>query len=89
VKIRFTKRAIAQVAGAVDYVAERSPQGADRIRERLAELLALLEGQPEMGRITDEPGVRRITLTPFPYVLDYRVTTKEIIVMRFRHGARA
>jgi toxin ParE1/3/4 len=55
----------------------------------LAELLALLEGQPEMGRITDEPGVRRITLTPFPYVLDYRVTTKEIIVMRFRHGARA
>jgi plasmid stabilization system protein ParE len=34
------------------------------------------------------PGVRRIFLTPYPYLIDYFVDDDEIVVLRFRHTAR-
>jgi hypothetical protein len=42
-KLRFTRRAVGQITIALDYVAERSPQGAARIRDRLATIAMLLE----------------------------------------------
>jgi plasmid stabilization system protein ParE len=88
VRARFTKRAIAQVAAALDYIAARSPQGAENIRKRLIATIAALEVHPQIGRATDRPGVRRIAISPYPYLIDYRVTAAEVIVMRFRHAAR-
>ena len=86
--LRFTKRAIEQITGALDYVAARSPQGAASIRDRLRELTTLLEGHPYTGHKTSKPGVRRLQANPFPYFIDYRVTSTEIVVMRFRHSKR-
>jgi len=34
------------------------------------------------------PGVRRLFLTPYPYLIDYFVGDDEIVVQRFRHAAR-
>jgi toxin ParE1/3/4 len=87
-KLRFTRRATVQITTALDYVAARSPQGAASIRDRLRELVTLLEGHPNAGRRTNKPGVRRLAANPYPYFIDYRVAETEIIVMRFRHAAR-
>jgi toxin ParE1/3/4 len=86
--LRFTKRAMAQTTAALDYVAARSPQRAARIRDRLAEITTLLETHPYTGHETIRPGVRRLATIPYPYLIDYRVTATEVIVMRFRHAAR-
>jgi toxin ParE1/3/4 len=88
VKLRYTKRAVAQITAALDYVAEQSPQGAVRIRDRLEALVSLLQEHPYIGHTTSRAGVRRLVTVPYPYLIDYRVTTSEIIVMRFRHTAR-
>jgi toxin ParE1/3/4 len=88
VKLRYTKRAVAQITTALDYVAERSPQGARNIRDRLENLFTLLQEQPHAGHTTDRPGVRRLVTVPYPYLIDYRATTTEIVVLRFRHAAR-
>jgi toxin ParE1/3/4 len=88
VKVRFTKRAAAQIAAALGFVAAQSPQGADRIRDRLQFVLMLLRDHPQAGRPTSRPGVRRLAARPYPYLIDYRVTETEIIVQRFRHAAR-
>jgi toxin ParE1/3/4 len=88
VKVRYTKRAAAQIAAALDYIAAQSPQGADRIRDRLQIVLMLLRDHPYAGRPTTRPGVRRLATHPYPYLVDYRVTDTEIIVQRFRHAAR-
>jgi plasmid stabilization system protein ParE len=40
------------------------------------------------GHETIRPGVRRLATIPYPYLIDYRVTATEVIVMRFRHAAR-
>jgi hypothetical protein len=37
--------------------------------------------------MTNAAGVRLAT-SPYPYLIDYRVTVTEVIVMRFRHAAR-
>jgi plasmid stabilization system protein ParE len=41
-----------------------------------------------MGQPTDREGVRRILVSPYPYLIFYRVTDNAVIVMRVRHAAR-
>jgi toxin ParE1/3/4 len=88
VNVRYTHRALAQIDRALSYVAARSPQGAARIRDRILTLVTMLQEQPLLGRSTSRPGVRRLFVHPYPYLVDYRVIATEIIVMRFRHTAR-
>ncbi|WP_321177057.1 MULTISPECIES: type II toxin-antitoxin system RelE/ParE family toxin [Bradyrhizobium] len=63
-------------------------RGAVHVRDRILTLVTLLQEQPRAGRPTSRPGVRRLSATPYPYLIDYRVTPTEIIIMRFRHAAR-
>ena len=87
-KVRVSTRADAQINSALKYVALKSPQGAGAIGRRLAEVLQLLADRPELGRNLDEPGLRRIPLRPYLYLVDYVVQGDELIVLRFRHAAR-
>jgi toxin ParE1/3/4 len=87
-RLRFTIRAKAQITAALDYVATGSPLSAARIRDRLEEITTLLEAHPYAGHETIRPGVRRFATIPYPYLIDYRVTSTEVIVMRFRRAAR-
>jgi plasmid stabilization system protein ParE len=48
----------------------------------------MLQEHPAAGRQTSNPLVRRIVVTPYPYLLDYRATDVEIVVMRFRDAGR-
>jgi len=89
VKLVFTNRAARQIDEALHYLAELSPQGASRVEARLQSVTKLLLLHPFAGRATSRAGVRRFVLSPYPYLLDYRVRDDTIIVMRFRHGARA
>jgi toxin ParE1/3/4 len=40
------------------------------------------------GRPTSRVGVRRLSLAPYPYLVDYRAGADEIVILRFRHTAR-
>ena len=86
--VRYTRRALAQIDRALSYIAERSPQGAVNDRDRILALVSLLQERPYAGRATSRSGVRRLSAAPYPYLIDYRVTPTEIIIMRFRHAAR-
>jgi toxin ParE1/3/4 len=86
--LRFTRRAAAQIDAALSHVAAHSPQGARNVRARLLAILTLLQEHPFAGRPTSHPRVRRIVVTPYPYLLDYRTAESEIVILRFRHSAR-
>ena len=88
VNVRYTRRALTQIDGVLSYVEARSPRGAVHLRDRIFDLVALLETHPYAGRPTSRPNVRRLPTNPYPYLIDYRVTADEIIIMRFRHAAR-
>ena len=87
-KLRYSKRALQQIDKSLGYVAERSPAGAAKVEQRMTTLLALLQQHPLTGIKTRIPGVRRMFLTPHPYLIDYFVADDEIVVQRFRHTAR-
>ena len=87
-KVRYTKRALAQIDQILTYIEAHSPQGAGHVRGRIVALIALLETYPHAGRTTTRAYVRRLPVNPYPYLIDYRVTATEIVIMRFRHAAR-
>jgi addiction module RelE/StbE family toxin len=88
VKIVFTKTAVRQIQAIVEYIAEESPQGARRVRARLQAITSLLVEQPRLGQPTDLEGVRRMLVSPYPYLIFYRVAGDAVIIMRVRHAAR-
>jgi toxin ParE1/3/4 len=75
VKLRFTPQALSELDAILDYIAERSPHGAERVKARLLGLAGLIQGQPHGGRRTSEPDLRRIVATPYPYLFFTRLRT--------------
>lgn len=63
-KLRYTKRAAAQIEAAIGYVAERSPQSAGHTAQRLRVLIELLIQQPLAGQSTTRESVRRLPANP-------------------------
>lgn len=88
VKLRVTKRAGGQIDAALQFVARESPADAAKVAVRLRAVLELLLERPLAGRATSKPPIRRIFLTPYPYLIDYRPSDDEIVVLRFRHTSR-
>lgn len=87
-KLRYTLPALADLESILDYIAARSPQGAQRVQARVKAILDLLLTHPRMGARTDDPTIRRVTTTPYPYLIFYEITATEIVVHTIRHGAR-
>jgi toxin ParE1/3/4 len=87
-RLRYTLPALADLASIPDYIADRSPQGAGRIHARIQAITNLLLRYPWAGAPTDDPTIRRMTTTPYPYLVLYEVAEGEIIVHAVRHGAR-
>ena len=87
-RLRVTTRAATQIETALAYIEADSPQGANRVRERISTLFLLLSQHPYAGQATDLQGVRRLTVSPYPYLIFYRVTDDEVIIQRTRHTSR-
>jgi plasmid stabilization system protein ParE len=88
VKLRYTLPALADLSAVLDYIAAQSPQGARRVQARIQAVIDLLVLYPRIGRRTNDPAIRRITTTPYPYLIFYETTGTEIIIHAIRHAAR-
>jgi plasmid stabilization system protein ParE len=84
VRLRYTRPALADLSAILDYIAAHSPRSAHRI-QALIDLLLL---RPYIGRRTNDPAIRRMPATPYPYVVFYEVKEAEIIIHAVRHAAR-
>lgn len=87
-KLRYTLPALADLRAILDYIAGHSPQGARRVQPRIQTVIELLRLHPHIGRRTTDPAIRRMTTTPYPYVVFYEATATEIIIHAVRHAAR-
>lgn len=87
-KVRYTRRALRQLAEILDYVDARSPQGADNVKRRLQAVIDLLAQHPNSGRLTRKEGIRRAVARPYPYVIFYRPDASGIVIHGIRHAAR-
>jgi plasmid stabilization system protein ParE len=87
-KLRYTRLALADLDAILDYIAADSPRGARRVQARIKAVIDLLLQYPYIGRRTNDPTVRRMALTPYPYLVFYEPTETEIIIHAVRHAAR-
>ena len=87
-KISYTPSALRQLVSILDYIAQRNPQGARRVQTSIQSTIDLLALYPAAGRVTDEPGQRRIVASPYPYAVFYRTTPDAVVIFRIRHTSR-
>jgi toxin ParE1/3/4 len=88
VKLRYTIPALADLRAILDYIAAHSPYSARRVQARIQALTDLLLLHPHIGRRTNDPALRRMTTTPYPYLVFYEATETEVIIHAVRHAAR-
>lgn len=87
-RLRYTQPALADLKGLAEYIEVRSPQGARRVQQRIKSLIEQLRDQPFIGQRTEDPTIRRLIATPYPYLIFYEVTDTEVIIHTVFHGAR-
>jgi toxin ParE1/3/4 len=88
VRLRYTLPALADLSAILDYIAAHSRQSARRVQSRIQALTDLLLLHPHIGRRTNDPAIRRMPTTPYPYLVFYEATDTEIIIHAVRHAAR-
>lgn len=87
-RLRYTPRALSELDEVLAFITEHSPKGARRVYKRIQAITMLLLVHPCSGRRTSNPRLRRIAVTPYPYLVFYEVMHDEIIIHAVRHGAR-
>jgi toxin ParE1/3/4 len=87
-RLRYTLPALADLKSILDYIADRSPQGAAHIHTRIRAVTELILQYPLAGAVTDDSTIRRVATTPYPYLIFYETTDAEIIIHAVRHSAR-
>jgi plasmid stabilization system protein ParE len=88
VRLRYTAPALADLDLILSYIAAHSPQGAKRVQARIKSIIDLLLVYPHIGLRTEDPVIRRLTTSPYPYLVFYEVTEIEIVIHGVRHAAR-
>jgi toxin ParE1/3/4 len=90
VKLRFTPRAVSELAAIGDCIHERNPAAAKRVRASILKSIDHLTVFPRMGRKQTTPGVRKLVTDRYSYLVYYTVDmdAQEVVVISIRHPAR-
>ena len=87
-RVRHTSRARGHLKRIHLYLVERDSQAAVKVMGRLAAAVALLEEFPHLGHTTSVPGSRVIVAAGLPYLIVYRATDDEVIILGVFHAAQ-
>ncbi|HUD85582.1 MAG TPA: type II toxin-antitoxin system RelE/ParE family toxin [Xanthobacteraceae bacterium] len=89
-KLRFTRRAVANIVEITDYIRERNPAAAQRVRAAIYESLQNLILFPHIGRRQNTAGVRKLVTRKYAYLVYYTVDepAEEIVILNMKHSAQ-
>lgn len=89
-RLRFSPRATRDLAEIGDYIRERNPGGALRVRAAILKTLQMLTHSPRAGQAQAVEGVRKIVTRRYPYIVYYSVNdaAQEVLIITILHGAR-
>jgi len=87
-KVRYSRRAIADLVGIADYIRKHNPRAAEAVEKRIRASIRQLEMFPFSGRSTDDPTIRMFPIVRYPYLVFYEVFGDEVVIHHIRHGRR-
>lgn len=89
-KLRFTPRAVRDLAEIADTIRIHNPSAALRVRAAILDAIDLVTSISSAWPCQDVAGVRKIVVRRFPHLVYYAVdeAAAEIAVLTIRHAAR-
>jgi len=87
-KVRWLKRALANLEAEAEYISRDSHAAAQRVVLAIEQAVQLLANHPAMGRAGRVEGTRELVVTGTPYIIPYRVREDRVEVLRVFHTAR-
>lgn len=87
-RVRWLRRALANLDAEARYIAQDDPAAARLVVARVLAAVALLEGQPALGRPGRVPGARELIVRRTCYLAPYRVRGDRIEILRVFHTSR-
>jgi plasmid stabilization system protein ParE len=71
-----------------DYIAERNPEAARRMVNRIREAASYLRRTPYMGRPGRVEETRELSIAGTPYIVAYLIEGSEVQIAAVIHGSR-
>ena len=87
-EIRWLPRAVRSRDDQLDYVAERNPQVAIDLGDRMRSAVRGLAEHPRRGRAGRQHRTRKPVVTGTPYLIVYRLEGRTLVILRVLHGAQ-
>jgi addiction module RelE/StbE family toxin len=84
----YAPRAQRDLEAIAEYLVQRSPAGTKSVLAAIKSSAEILEAFPEIGRVVDDAGHRRLPVSRFPYVIYYRIAGNEVLILHIRHTSR-
>jgi len=88
VRVRWLRKALANLEAEADYIAQDNPAAANRIVQSVLHAVSLLRKNPALGRSGRVAGTRELVVSGTPYIVPYRVRGDTVEILRVFHGAR-
>jgi toxin ParE1/3/4 len=86
-KVRYTPAAFSDREQILEYLRERSPGGARNVAASIRAAIEQLRAHPQSGYRTDDPDIRVMFVTRYPYKIFYRV--RDVLeILHIRHTSR-
>lgn len=87
-KVRYTRRAQADLNAIFTYLDERAPAAALLVKSTLERRISLLDVFPQIAPETDAHGVHELTIVRYPYKVYYEVSGGEVWIVHIRDARR-
>ena len=89
-KLRFTRRAVQDLADIASYLRSRSPGGAANVRAAIFDSLQILTEFPAAGHAQSVEKVRKIVTRKYSYLIYYEISPAgdAIVVITIQHSSR-
>ena len=88
-RVRYSRGALAELAAILSDLAAENPVAAQQFEKRIRQVTERMARFPHAFQAVGErPGVRRVPLVRYPYLMFYKVVADEVVIVRLVHGAR-
>jgi plasmid stabilization system protein ParE len=84
-RISWTRKAIVNLDGAMEYIATDSPAAASRVAQKIWNCVQLLADQPSLGRPGRVAGTRELVISGLPYIVVYTEQDGMVVILRVMH----
>jgi len=85
-RVRYSRRALSQLASLYEYLHERNRVAANDVRGSIRSTIGRLAKMSLLGKMTDERAVRVIVDPEYGYRVLYTVAARSVFVIRILHG---